>query len=46
MDYWDLLDEERSYEDMVIENEFRREFEKEEIQLKYLEEMEDKNGRI
>lgn len=45
MDYWDLLDEERSYEDIVTENEFRRQFEKEEMQLKYLEEMENKNGR-
>lgn len=46
MDYLDLLNEERSYEDIVAENEFRKEFEKEEMQLKYLEEMDDKNGRV
>lgn len=46
MDYLDLMFDERSYEDMVAEAEARYEFEKEEAQLKYLEEKEkQKNGK-
>ena len=40
MDYLDLMLENRSYEDMVAEAEARYEYEREEEQLKYLEEFE------
>ena len=40
MDYLDLMLENRSYEDMVAEAEARYEYEREEAQLKYLEEFE------
>lgn len=40
MDYLDLMSEERSYEDMAVEAEFRYELAREEEQLRYLEEKE------
>ena len=40
MDYLDLMLEERSYEDLVAKAEARYEYEREEAQLKYLEEKE------
>jgi hypothetical protein len=40
MDYLDLMSEQRSYEDMVAEAEARYEYEREEAQLRYLEEKE------
>lgn len=46
MDYLDLMFNERSYEDLVAETEARFEFEREEAQLKYLEEKENKNEYI
>lgn len=44
MDYLDLMLENRSYEDMVAEAEARYEYEREEEQLRYLEEKEKING--
>lgn len=44
MDYLDLIDQERSYEDRVCEAEFRAESQRENEQIKYLEERDEKNG--
>lgn len=44
MDYLDILAEEMSFEERVCEAEFRAECERENKQLKYLEEKENVNG--
>ena len=44
MDYLDLMLENKSYEDMVAEAEFRYELAREEEQLRYVEEKEKANG--